>query len=854
MTEIREAIARLTPDQRARLEERLRSARQPPSDEIGPRPDLSIDPLSPGQKRVWSLARLRSGDPVYNLQSVHRIQGPLDAAALEWGMGEILQRHAALRARFIEVEGQPEQRITAFDGFEFDRVDLEHLPAIERLEAAERVATREAERPFDLAREPLFRAKLVRLGEADHVLVVTTHHIVCDGWSMERIEHELGLLYRAHVAGLPSPLPVPRIQYADYAHWQLTGADDATTRRNLAYWEAALAGSPQPLRLPVRGRSTPSLEGGHRNVVLAENLTERVKRLSSHARVTPFITLLTGFQILLNRSTGQTDIVLCSPVAGRAHMATEELVGYFNNLVVLRGDLSGDPTVSELLVRSRSVVAGAFDHQETPFQDVARLVKTPLTRGLFVLQETSSNGLDLPEATVTPLVPEASTSDFDLAFFVREVDGRYRVVVRYRQRLFSPEDVDGLVASFEQVLTEMVEWPDRLLAEFRMLSRFEDEADDVESDGSTTQNPRNLLESQLREIWQKGFGSRSIGVDDDFFALGGHSLLAAELLFEVEQQIVGEPLPLSTLFQAPTISLLAKLIETRGWTASWSSLVPIQPAGDRPPLFFVHAHGGNVIGYHDLARHLGPDQPFYGLQAPRTGDSQAQELEEMAAGYLDEIRTVQGSGPYLLGGWCLGGDVAYEMAQQLSKAGEEVALVLMVENPRPEVEPVLAPLPVRLLNRVRTRLTMEWSNVVEIPSSRRTRFLIERMSRLALHFVVRVEVALARILDRSGVSLPHSRAFRQELVAAVHSKAYAQYQPEPYSGPVTLVRAARQPFGQLGDSSLGWSPLVESLQVVEAPGHRIGLLSEPRIGTVANQIRDVIDRALERAGSNGAGR
>ena len=771
--------------------------------------------------------------------------------ALEWAMGEILQRHAALRARFVEVEGQPEQSIIAFDGFEFDRVDLEHLPAIGRIEAAEHMATIEAERPFDLASEPLLRVKLVRLADMDHVLVVTTHHIVCDGWSMERIEHELGLLYRARAAGLPSPLPAPRIQYADYAHWQLTGGDDGTTRRNLAYWEAILADSPQPLRLPVHGKPTPSLEGGHRNVALAEDLTERVKRLSSHARVTPFITLLTGFQILLNRSTGQTDIVLCSPVAGRAHMAAEELVGYFNNLVVLRGDLSGDPSVSELLVRSRSVVAGAFDHQETPFQDVARLVKTPLARGLFVLQDSSSNGLDLPDAIVTPLVPEASTSDFDLAFFVREVDGRYRVVVRYRRRLFSPEDIDGLIASLEQILGEMAEGPDRLLSEFPMLSQFEDEA---ESDTSITQNPRNLLESQLREIWQKGFGSRSIGVDDDFFALGGHSLLAAELLLEVEQQIVGEPLPLSTLFQAPTISLLAKLIETRGWTASWSSLVPIQPAGDRPPLFFVHAHGGNVIGYHDLATHLGSDQPFYGLQAPRTGDSHARRLEEMAAGYVDEIRTVQGSGPYLIGGWCLGGDVAYEMAQQLSKAGEEVALVLMVENPRPEVEPVLEPLPVRLLNRVRTRLDMEWSNVVEVPQSHRTRFLTERVTRLALHLVVRVEMALARIMDRAGVRLPHSRAFRQELVAAAHSKAYARYQPEPYSGPVTLVRAARQPFGQLGDSSLGWSPLVESLQVVEAPGHRIGLLSEPRVGKVATQIREVIDRALDDAGLNGAGR
>jgi thioesterase domain-containing protein len=214
----------------------------------------------------------------------------------------------------------------------------------------------------------------------------------------------------------------------------------------------------------------------------------------------------------------------------------------------------------------------------------------------------------------------------------------------------------------------------------------------------------------------------------------------------------------------------------------------------------------------------------------------------MAAKYLEEIKSVQRQGPYALGGWCLGGDVAYEMARQLEESGEEVAVLLMIDNPRPEfVAPEMQVPPLhRMWNRMRTRLAMEWSNLGEVPWRGKPRFAIERTKRVIERVLVVVETFIGRWLP-----IPHSRAYRLQQVAAAHDKAYEAYQPGSFAGPTTLIRAEQQPYGRAAHSALGWDRYVDGeIRVIEAPGHRIGLLSEPRVETVAEKIRRVIDEAL----------
>lgn len=255
-----------------------------------------------------------------------------------------------------------------------------------------------------------------------------------------------------------------------------------------------------------------------------------------------------------------------------------------------------------------------------------------------------------------------------------------------------------------------------------------------------------------------------------------------------------------------------------------------------------------MIGYRDLAKRLGDDQPFYGLQAPEMAGAAAapRRLEAMATQYVEELKTVQRQGPYLLGGWCLGGDVAFEMAHQLTAAGEEVAMLLMVDNPRPEFIAAerRAPVAVRLWNRLRTRLSMEWSNLVEVRWPGKPRFIVERVSRLFQSGVVEIEM-----LVEKRVRIPHSRGYRLKQLEAAHQKAYQAYHPKPYAGDVTLVRAEQQPFGREADSALGWDAYVEGeVEVIEAPGHRVGLLSEPRVEVVAAQIQSAMARAVSVAG------
>jgi thioesterase domain-containing protein len=355
----------------------------------------------------------------------------------------------------------------------------------------------------------------------------------------------------------------------------------------------------------------------------------------------------------------------------------------------------------------------------------------------------------------------------------------------------------------------------------------------------------------VQQIWERVF-ARPVGVDDDFFALGGHSLLAAELVAEIEAEFGHERIPLATLLAAPTVASLARLLEDGGWRGMWASLVPLKPSGDRLPLFFVHAHGGNVIGYRDLARSLSAEQPLYGLQSADVGaDAEPRRIEDMARAYVEEIRTVQATGPYLLGGWCLGGDIAYEMAQQLRRAGADVALVVMVDNPRPDYEEPVAASPLRRAAlEAGGRLAMEWFNLTEIPRRQRGAYIADRGARVARRLQLVLERRVTGEDGRLPLGLAHSRIYREQQVAARHEKAYQAYRALPYDGPVAVLRAERQPWGRMADPSLGWAPLVRGpLSLIELPGHRLGMLTPPRVV----QSAAIIEGALRAAVGETAG-
>jgi thioesterase domain-containing protein len=333
-----------------------------------------------------------------------------------------------------------------------------------------------------------------------------------------------------------------------------------------------------------------------------------------------------------------------------------------------------------------------------------------------------------------------------------------------------------------------------------------------------------------------------VGVLDNFFALGGDSLTAAEIFVAIEQEL-GRSMPLATLLRAPTVEQLAQAFRDGPSTDDWSSLVPIHPEGARPPLFLVHPHGGNVVGYRPLAHLLGPDQPVFGLQARGLdGRSfEARSIEDMAAAYVDEIRRVQPMGPYQLGGWCMGGTIAYEMSQQLVRDGEQVALLVMI-NPSHRHYPKRegGSRSARLLTRLIDRVDLEATLLREARPGRRGDLLRRRAGRAR-------GTALGRV--RSHLGLPRVRgaegapgATLEMSLEAAHRTAMNHYAPRPYGGDVVFMRAARQPRGIVPDPRLGWGELlVGTVTEYEIPGFSLGMLEERRVRVVADRLRSHLE-------------
>ena len=305
-------------------------------------------PLSFAQQRLWFLDQLQPGSPLYNVPHYFQLIGRLNTAAFTQSLNEVVRRHESLRTTFLVAEGQPIQVITPKLTIKLPIIDLSSRPVNERHSEALRLATEEALRPFDLSGGPLLRVTLLRLDQQEHVLLLTIHHIVSDGWSTAVLFRELSALYAAYSTGKPATLPELSIQYADFAAWQREWLQGEVLEEQLSYWKKQLAGAPARLELPTdRPRpAVQSFHGARQAMALPQGLTNGLKALSRQEGVTLFMTLLAAFQTLLHRHTGQEDIVVGSPIAGRNRAEIEGLIGFFVNTLVLRTDLSGDPTFS----------------------------------------------------------------------------------------------------------------------------------------------------------------------------------------------------------------------------------------------------------------------------------------------------------------------------------------------------------------------------------------------------------------------------------------------------------------------------------------------------------------------------
>ncbi|MEO0424966.1 MAG: amino acid adenylation domain-containing protein [Pseudomonadota bacterium] len=432
-------------------------------------------PLSYAQERLWFLNHLERDSAFYNIPMALRLRGQLDVDAMRRAVNAVVERHEVLRTSFSADGGVPHQVVHDELAPGFELIDHAEVAPDERARVLERVTREHASRPFDLANGPLVHLTIVRFADDDHGLLLSIHHIVGDGWSRGVIMGELEQLYRAFTARQPSPLPPLEIQYGDFAVWQRRWLSGERFESEMRFWEERLAGL-RELRLPTDRPRRPDTvhQGAKLLLVHPPELLERVKRFSAQARVTPFMTLLAVFKVLLQRLCAEDDVVVGVPTANRNWPATEPLVGFFVNSLVMRTDLGGDPSFSELLNRIRQTTLGAFEHRNVPFERVVErlrpdrvLGRNPLFQVTFQYQDGSygrQNSLtpqhDFPGLTIERLAVDTGTALFDLSVNMGEIDEGLGVLVEYSTALWDEGRIDGLMRQFTTLLEDAMARPE----------------------------------------------------------------------------------------------------------------------------------------------------------------------------------------------------------------------------------------------------------------------------------------------------------------------------------------------------------------------------------------------------------
>lgn len=557
-------------------------------------------PPSFAQQRLWFLDRWHPGSALYNVPAAFRVKGPLDTDILVRSLNEVLDRHEALRTTFVGYNGQLVQRVCQETAWKPEMADLSHLPASERAAEAIRCAAQEARRPFDLANGPLFRTSILRIDEQEHVLVFVIHHIVTDGWSMGVLFHELNVLYEAFAAEKPSPLPELPIQYADYAAWQRRWLQGKTLEREIEYWRQRLEGletlelytdRPRPSRM--------SYSGAIEEILLPRDLLAKLKDFSVREGVTLFMTLLSAFQTLLHRYSGQDDIVVGSPIANRNLLEVEGLIGFFVNTLVLRTDMGRDPGFRELLGRVKEAALEAYAHQDLPFERLVEEInperdptRNPLFQVLFVLQNNEDPVLRFPGLEVEPLPVRTDTAKFDLLLEMTEEAGTLKGSFEYSTDLFDGSTIGRMVAHFRTLLEGIAADPDQKLSELPLMTPQERHRILVECRGARTDYRTDVCIHQLFEEQAARTPEEIAAVfDDQHLTYRELDVRANRLAHYLRKRGVGPDMPVGLCVER-SLDMLTGLL---GILKAGGAYLPLDPAYPKERLNFMLEDAGAKV-------------------------------------------------------------------------------------------------------------------------------------------------------------------------------------------------------------------------------------------------------------------
>jgi amino acid adenylation domain-containing protein len=829
----------------------------------------------------------------YNESMTVRFTGNISVEKMAHAMNRLVERHDALRASFDEsgriMKIAPARKIA----MPITDLSVAHSSINEPARQEERLRNLiayETALPFTLPAGPLFRCQMVLLSPDRAAVIFTAHHIICDGWSLDVLIHDLCAFYSEEVSGAPVPLQ-PKESYRNYVQSVTDRQRSDDFKQAESYWRAKFSDGFPVLVLPTdhARRDRRGFNARRIDHSVPSQVVQDLRAVAAKQGCSFFAVLLSSLAILFARISRQRRFVIALPTAEQPVSGQPGLVGHCVNLLPFAVELHEGEVASAFLKKVQSELLAAQDHAS--FTMVSLLADlhavayapgiSPISAGFTNVKKFKPNELPQSEFTVDY---EANPKNYEsFEFYLNAVEREENLELRchYDVELYEDLTIREWLRMLGAIFKEITEglsqdvfsiaWLERANAfpnaeaVYAQIPKLEAAHElfgnvSVSTPDLPRQIPGSLGDATLSEpellkaclpLWESVLHIQEIGPDDEFFALGGNSIAAAQL-FSLIQRKLGYASPLATLYNASTPRLLARSLSRGSKPENWHSLVAINQHGNRPPFFLMHAHTGNTLEYRPLASLLGPDQPVYTLQARGLdGHIEADSsIEEMAANYIEELRRIQPRGPYYLGGFCFGGLLAIEAAQQLTSAGQEVALVILIQSMHPQAmrfKPA-----VTLLQRWWFRATKRLSLEIENLSYRGVGYFLERW-RFALDRVsAKSAIALGHVKVEGETDLSHLPMYYiLEALAIKHTKVAGKYVPRPYNGNAVLFRSSKQLHGIVADKYLGWRPLIlGNLDVCEIRGHQQNLLSEPNVMLLARELGSRLAAAQQRSIGN----
>lgn len=594
MADRSESVSNLSLEKRKLLEMLLleRAGQLPKRQAIARSEQHSPAPLSFSQQRLWVFEQMNPDSAVYNISGACRLEGRLDLKALERSLNEIIRRHQVLRTTFMVTDGQPVQVVSATEAFSLPVLDLSHFPGAEREAEARKVIAEEAVYRFDLVRGPLVRICLLRLAPNEHVIVITTHHIISDAWSQGILVHELAVLYEAFLMGKPSPLAELPVQYTDFARWQRQYFKSERAEPHIDYWRRKLAGIP-PLDLPG-DRSRPAMQtfrGATQVAELPQSLCEELKALCQREEATLFMGLLTAFATLVHRYSGQEDIGVGSPFAGRNRSEIEGLIGCFVNMLVLRTNLSDDPSFSSLLKQVREMSIEAQAHADLPFESVVEelrperdMSRSPLFQVVFGLQNAPMPAFELPGLRLSFLESGGGTAKFDLTLSMEETGQSLSASLEYNNDLFEAATISRMLKHYQTLLEGIIAEPQQPISRLSLMTPAEQHQILIQWNNTKTVYPADRCVHELFEAQaERSPGAVAVVCGDVQISYGELNRRANQLAHYLRQLGVGPEVLVGICVERSAEMMVGLL----GILKAGAAYMPLDPAYPMDRLAFM---------------------------------------------------------------------------------------------------------------------------------------------------------------------------------------------------------------------------------------------------------------------------